>query len=123
MHRRGGEPGMALPGGPQKPTLAVLDITGIIGTSAQDPSVAPELVAEHHGREAQAVFVGDRPAKDVAGPVALGMRAVRVRTSERRTVPDDPAAWRSVDGVLDAIRIVGAELERTTPRSRVSSAR
>jgi putative hydrolase of the HAD superfamily len=57
-----------------------------------------------------AVYVGDRPAKDVAGPVAMGMRAVRVRTGEWRDQPDDPRAWVSVDTVLDAVEFLHAEL-------------
>jgi putative hydrolase of the HAD superfamily len=68
-----------------------------------------------------AVFVGDRPAKDVAGPVALGMRAIRVRTGEWRTIPDDPRAWLSVDSVLDAVVLIERELEGSPSRPRVTS--
>jgi putative hydrolase of the HAD superfamily len=37
------------------------------------------------------VVVGDRPDKDVAGAIAAGMRAVRVRTGEYASRPDEPA--------------------------------
>jgi putative hydrolase of the HAD superfamily len=57
-----------------------------------------------------AVYVGDRPAKDVAGPAAVGMRAIRVRTGEWCDLPDDARGWASVDTVLDAIEILHAEL-------------
>jgi putative hydrolase of the HAD superfamily len=63
-----------------------------------------------------AVFIGDRPAKDVAGPAALGMRAVRVRTGEWHTQPDDTRAWASVPTVLDAISLVEHELDRPMAR-------
>ena len=70
-----------------------------------------------------AVFVGDRPAKDVAGPAALGMRAIRVRTGEWRALPDDPRAWRSVDGVLDAIGLIERDLDAAPPASGAGGAR
>ncbi len=70
-----------------------------------------------------AVFVGDRPAKDVAGPAALGMRAIRVRTGEWRATPDDPRAWQSVDSVLDAIALIDRELDGAATRPRAASAR
>lgn len=59
---------------------------------------------------ADAVYVGDRPAKDVAGAVAAGMRAVRVRTGEWWEQPDDPRAWASVPTVADAIALVTSAL-------------
>src|SRR5262249_2868053 len=52
------------------------------------------------------VFVGDRPDKDVAGAIAAGMRAVRVRTGEYASRPDQPAPWRSVASAVDAIRLL-----------------
>jgi putative hydrolase of the HAD superfamily len=61
-----------------------------------------------------AVYVGDRPAKDIAGPAAVGMPAIRVRTGEWRDQPDDARAWASVDTVLDAIEILHIELPPAT---------
>ena len=57
-----------------------------------------------------AVYVGDRPAKDVAGPAAVGMPAIRVRTGEWRDEPDDARAWACVDTVLDAIDVLHADV-------------
>jgi putative hydrolase of the HAD superfamily len=58
----------------------------------------------------RAVFVGDRPDKDVAGAIAVGMRTVRVRTGEYASLPDEPAPWRSVATAADAIRLLRHEL-------------
>ncbi len=60
-------------------------------------------------RARDAVFVGDRPAKDVAGAHAVGMRAARVRTGEYRAVPDDPAPWLDAEDVLAAVRAIVEE--------------
>ena len=57
-----------------------------------------------------AVFVGDRPHKDVAGAIAVGMRAVRVRTGEYASVADDPAPWRSVASAADGIHMLRHEI-------------
>jgi len=71
---------------------------------------------------ADSVYVGDRPVKDVAGPAAIGIRAMRVRTGEWGSTPDDPRAWRSVAGVLDAIAVIDAELDSAAARPRAVSA-
>ncbi len=55
---------------------------------------------------AAAVHVGDRPGKDVVGPHAIGMRAVRVRTGEYAELPDDAegaAPWRVFDDAATAL--------------------
>jgi putative hydrolase of the HAD superfamily len=52
------------------------------------------------------VFVGDRPDKDVAGAIAAGMRAIRVRSGEYASRPDDPAPWRSVATAVDAMELL-----------------
>jgi putative hydrolase of the HAD superfamily len=57
-----------------------------------------------------AVVVGDRPDKDVAGAIAAGMRAVRVRTGEYASRPDQPAPWQSVGTAVDAIRLLRREM-------------
>ena len=54
----------------------------------------------------EAVFVGDRPTKDIAGAAAVGMRTVRVRTGEYASAPDEPAAWRTVATVADAMKML-----------------
>jgi putative hydrolase of the HAD superfamily len=63
-----------------------------------------------------AVFVGDRPDKDIAGAIAAGLRAVRVRTGEYASLPDDPAPWHSVATAAEAIRLLRNEIRRTAPR-------
>lgn len=67
------------------PFLRALDLLGV------DPS--------------EAVHVGDRPAKDVAGPESVGMRAVRVRTGEYADLADDAggsAPWQAFDDAASA---------------------
>jgi HAD superfamily hydrolase (TIGR01509 family) len=54
----------------------------------------------------RAVHVGDRPGKDIAGPTAVGMRAIRVRTGEYAWVADDAAGvapWRTYDDAAAAL--------------------
>lgn len=50
-----------------------------------------------------ALYVGDRPDKDVAAAAAAGMRAVRVRTGEYARRPDDPQPWATAPDVGAAI--------------------
>lgn len=52
---------------------------------------------------ADAVMIGDRPDKDVAGAATIGLRAIRVRTGEYHDVPDHPDTWRHADTVVTAI--------------------
>jgi HAD superfamily hydrolase (TIGR01509 family) len=70
-----------------------------LGREFRKPHPAPFLRAlELLGvAAADTVHVGDRPAKDVAGPGAVGMRAVRVCTGEYASVPDGASGtkpWR-----------------------------
>jgi putative hydrolase of the HAD superfamily len=62
----------------------------------------------------EAVHIGDRPAKDVAGAAAAGMRAVRVRTGEYAHVTDDSIdvqPWRSVATLAEAAdRLLGSAM-------------
>jgi putative hydrolase of the HAD superfamily len=55
-----------------------------------------------------AVFVGDRPDKDVQAAAATGMRAIRVRTGEYADRPDDPQPWATA---TDAVAAIGGLLE------------
>jgi putative hydrolase of the HAD superfamily len=52
---------------------------------------------------ANVVYVGDRPAKDVAGAIAAGLAAIRVRTGEWAASDDDPRAEQSCADVVEAI--------------------
>ncbi len=80
-----------------------------------DPLPFRLAVAELGVRASRAVFVGDRPEKDVAGPARLGMRAIRVRTGEWRAEPDDPRAMATVDTVEQAVDLVELELDQHQP--------
>jgi putative hydrolase of the HAD superfamily len=51
----------------------------------------------------EALFVGDRPDKDVAGAAAAGMACIRVLTGEYDGLPDTVAPLVRVPGVADAI--------------------
>ncbi len=86
-----------------------------LGREHRKPDPLPFRVAlEALGVPAyDAVFVGDRPAKDVAGAHAAGLRAARVRTGEYRAVADEPTPWLSASDVLSAVRaIVGDRASR-----------
>ncbi len=79
-----------------------------LGRDHRKPSPAPflraaDLLGVHPGA---IVHVGDRPAKDVAGAAAVGMRAIRVRTGEYAQLPDDDAEppWRTFDDAAAALR-------------------
>jgi putative hydrolase of the HAD superfamily len=78
------------------------------GRAHRKPDPLPfQLAVELLGVEAaETVYVGDRPEKDVAGAVAAGLSAIRVRTGEWSAEPDDPRAWISVPTAVDAIRVI-----------------
>jgi putative hydrolase of the HAD superfamily len=58
----------------------------------------------------EALFVGDRPDKDVAGAAAAGMACIRVLTGEYAGLPDAVAPLVRVSGVADAVAHIGALL-------------
>jgi putative hydrolase of the HAD superfamily len=63
---------------------------------------------------ADAVFIGDRPDKDIAGAIGVGMRAIRVRSGEYRDQPNVPGTWASLPKVVDAIHFLDAGFARAT---------
>jgi putative hydrolase of the HAD superfamily len=79
-----------------------------LGRDQRKPHPAPFVAALHDlGVPAHAaVFVGDRPDKDVAGADAAGMPAIRVRTGEYRDAPDGIAPWATVPDAVAAIDFV-----------------
>ena len=94
----------------QRSKLKALQLYGLVdhvvlsdeigGRSTRKPSPAPFLRAlELCGTAASAtVHVGDRPAKDVVGAAAAGLRCIRVRTGEYAPTPDgtgDAAPWQT----------------------------
>ncbi len=96
-----------------KPFFSSVVLSDEHGRAHRKPDPLPFRVAlTELGVDARdAVYVGDRPAKDVAGAVCSGLRGVRVRTGEWRDEPDDPRAWATVDTVVDAIEL----LQRALP--------
>lgn len=65
------------------------------------------------GRDA--VMIGDRPDKDVAGATAVGIRAIRVGTGEYAAQPDHPATWfRAESFALAVDRLLPHLVPRTT---------
>ena len=57
---------------------------------------------------ADAVMIGDRPEKDVAAAHALGVHAIRVRTGEYATRPDEPMADAVVDSFAAAVALIAS---------------
>ncbi len=83
------------------------------GRAFRKPHPLPFRTALRHlGVDAaDAVMVGDRPDKDIAGAAALGMRTIRVRTGEYRNHPDHPDTWmrcRTATAALAALRPLAA---------------
>ncbi len=94
------------------------------GRSARKPATAPFLAAlEALGVSAsRAVYVGDRPDKDVAGATAAGMRAVRVLTGEDRDAANGTVADARLG--VGAGRGAGATSQaRSTPGHRFPARR
>ena len=98
------------------------------GRARRKPDPLPfELALELLGVNArEAVYIGDRPEKDVAGAIAAGLVAIRVGTGEWAAQPDDPRAWASVPTVADAIELVAGVVDAqvaSTPASTRKSSR
>jgi putative hydrolase of the HAD superfamily len=79
------------------------------GRAARKPSpIAFQCALELCGCSAdEAIHIGDRPAKDVVGAAAVGMRAIRVRTGEYSKAPDAGATpWRTADTFAEAVNLL-----------------
>jgi len=88
-------------------------ISDELGREHRKPHPAPFLRALEllGARAASAVHVGDRPEKDVAGPAAAGMSAIRVRTGEYADAdppPGCPEPLATVEGVRQAFGLIAA---------------
>ena len=77
-----------------------------LGRARRKPHPVPLLraAARLGALPAACVYVGDRPAKDVAAANAARMRAIRVHTGEYRSSPDVPRPWRSARDLPHAVR-------------------
>ncbi len=98
------------------------------GREHRKPDPLPfRVAAERLGVAAEdVVVVGDRPAKDVVGAQAAGMRAVRVRTGEHGAQPDEAGTWRTLATCRDACelllaQVVGGQAGTTATSTRKSS--
>ena len=101
-------------------TFDVVVLSDELGRDRRKPHAAPfqAALAGLGVEAARAVFVGDRPDKDVGGAQAAGLFAVRVRTGEYAALPDEPRAWRTVAGVAEAAAAIGPLLGQ--PQSDLS---
>jgi putative hydrolase of the HAD superfamily len=90
------------------PVFTVVVLSDEFGREHRKPSPVPFRAAlDALGVAAtDAVYVGDRPDKDVRGACDAGIRSVRVRTGEYASRPDDPEPWASVADALAAIELV-----------------
>jgi putative hydrolase of the HAD superfamily len=96
-----------------EPLFTVVVLSDELGREHRKPSPVPFRAAlDALGVAAtDVVHVGDRPDKDVRGASAAGIRAVRVRTGEYGSVPDDPEPWASVTDAVAAIAWVSELLD------------
>jgi putative hydrolase of the HAD superfamily len=102
------------------PCFSVVVWSDEYGREHRKPDPLPfRLAVEQLGvAAAEVVYVGDRPAKDVAGAVAAGLQAIRVRTGEWADAPDDPRALSSFATITEAIHALRARVvDAPAPRS------
>jgi putative hydrolase of the HAD superfamily len=86
----------------------VIVFSDSLGREHRKPHRAPfeQALALLGASAHSAVMIGDRPAKDVAGAAALGLRTIRVRQGEYALIPDIPRATYCVDSVAQALQIL-----------------
>src|SRR5207247_11403568 len=92
----------------------VVVLSDELGRQYRKPHPAPfqpALTGLGVGSE-EALFVGDRPDKDVAGAAAAGMSCIRVLTGEYVGLPDAVTPLVRVEGVADAVAHIAALLAR-----------
>jgi FMN phosphatase YigB (HAD superfamily) len=101
----------------QRAKLAATGLSGLfravvlsdeLGRDHRKPDPLPfALAVEALGVPAEAVVViGDRPDKDVAGALAAGLRALRVRTGEYAGAADLPGTWAVSDTLGEAVALL-----------------
>jgi putative hydrolase of the HAD superfamily len=86
----------------------VIVLSDSLGRGLRKPHPAPFAVAlaALGACAEEAVYIGDRPDKDVGGASAAGMRAIRVFTGEYAAVPGTHVPWASAADVVEAIELV-----------------
>ena len=88
--------------------VVLSDELGGRGARKPDPRPFRAALAALGADPATTVHVGDRPAKDVVGAAAAGLRAVRVRTGEYAGAADQLGcpAWRTVGTFAEAVDLL-----------------
>jgi putative hydrolase of the HAD superfamily len=105
----------------QSAKLAALELNDLFDVAVLSDDIGREFRKPHPvpfrralrllGTEPEdAVFVGDRPDKDIVGALGVGLRAVRVRTGEYRAQPDVIGTLGSFDDATDAIAFLESDL-------------
>jgi putative hydrolase of the HAD superfamily len=107
--------------------FAVVVLSDELGREHRKPSPLPfqQALTALDVAPTAAVYVGDRPEKDVAGAAAAGMRSIRVCTGEWCDQSDDPRAWARADTAVDAVELLLGELGQgaSAPTSSRKSSR
>lgn len=103
----------------------VVVLSDELGRQYRKPYPAPfqAALAELGVGPEEALFVGDRPDKDVAGAAAAGLACIRVLTGEYARVPDTVAPLVRVAGLADAVAHIVALLTQAisaVPRHSLS---
>ncbi len=117
LRRRPRDPGRQARGPrPRAPTFSVIVWSDDHGREHRKPDPLPFQIAAF-GLDVDpetVVYVGDRPAKDVAGAAGAGMRSMRVRTGEWVDAPDDDRALGSFATVsTPSRRCTGCSMTRS----------
>lgn len=93
-------------------------VSDVWGRNYRKPHRLPfDLALAALGVDAErAVFIGDRPDKDIVGAGRAGIRAIRVRTGEYRACPNIGTPWGEAGDVIDALALLAWEpASRQTP--------
>jgi putative hydrolase of the HAD superfamily len=85
-------------------------ITGTMPAGKPDPRTFERVCADLDVDPGDAVYVGDRPDKDVAGAIAVGMRAIQVTFPDGPEVSPDAVAVLSRDELVERLPGLLADL-------------
>jgi putative hydrolase of the HAD superfamily len=85
-------------------------ITGLLPAGKPDPRTFERICENLDVDPAEAVYIGDRPAKDVAGATAVGMAAIQVTFPGGPEAHPDAVATIPRDELVDRLPGVLAEL-------------
>ena len=85
----------------------VVLISGEIGMKKPDPAIYRLCLDRLGSQPRNAVFVGDHPTLDVAGPQAIGMKGIWFEDMYWRECPHADASVRHLNELPSAIRALG----------------